>query len=327
MNLSLDPSVALGLTSRSQIARRVTERWAAENLFCLACPSDELTAELTAERANAPVQDFTCPRCKAAYQLKGKNGRHGNVVANSAFDQKIAAIREGKAPNYAFMDYDRDAWKVMRLFVVPGHFITESVVRRRRALATTARRAGWVGSNILLSKLPPEGRIPVISGGSAIDPGTVRRAWDRFRFLKQDGRASGGWGADVLAWVGGWKRQPVRPISPCRVFTHGPGMPWRWSIPRTTTLRRKSGNSFKCCGMGVFWSFWGGGDTGLLGSGPGVTASGGRITWAAGYGFSVTDFQIHRDLSQPASTRSAAFQWQFGDGGALWQFEPLSQWI
>ena len=97
MNLSLDPSVALGLTSRSQIARRVTERWAAENLFCLACPSDELTAELTAERANAPVQDFTCPRCKAAYQLKGKNGRHGNVVANSAFDQKIAAIREGES--------------------------------------------------------------------------------------------------------------------------------------------------------------------------------------------------------------------------------------
>ena len=68
-------------------------------------------------------------------------------------------------------------------------------------MATTARRAGWVGSNILLSKLPPEGRIPVISGGSAIDPGTARRAWDSFRFLKQDGRASGGWGADVLAWV------------------------------------------------------------------------------------------------------------------------------
>ena len=197
MDLSLDPSVASGLTSRSQIARRVTGRWAAENLFCLACPSDELTAE----RPNAPVQDFTCPRCHAAYQLKGKNGRHGNVVVNSAFEQKIAAIREGRAPNYAFMDYDRDAWKVTRLFVVPGHFITESVVQRRKALASTARRAGWVGSNILLSKLPPEGRIPVISGGSAMDPGTVRRAWDRFRFLKQDGRASGGWGADVLAWV------------------------------------------------------------------------------------------------------------------------------
>ena len=197
MNLTLDPSVADGLTSRSQIARRVTEAWAKNNLYCLACSSEEVVAE----KPNSPVRDFACPNCRTTYQLKGKNGRHGSVVANSAYDPKIAAIRQGNAPNYAFLDYSRDDWKVTNMFVVPGHFISESVIQRRRPLPPAARRAGWVGSNILLSKLPSEGRIAVISGSSPVDPATVRERWNKFRFLKSDPRASGGWGAEVLASV------------------------------------------------------------------------------------------------------------------------------
>ena len=197
MNLTLNPSIANDLSSRSQIARRVTEDWAKNNFFCLACPSEEVVAE----KPNMPVRDFVCPHCATAYQLKGKNGHHGNVVANSAYDPKIAAIRQGNAPNYAFLDYSRDNWKVTNLFVVPGHFITETVVIPRNLLPTTARRAGWVGSNILLSKLPPEGRIAVVSDGFPIDPEIVRANWNKFRFLKDDPRASGGWGAQVLASV------------------------------------------------------------------------------------------------------------------------------
>ena len=85
MDLSLDPSVAAGLKSRSQIARRLSEAWASTNIFCLACPSDELEAQ----RANTQVLDYICPGCATTYQLKAKAGRHGNTVANSAYDPKI----------------------------------------------------------------------------------------------------------------------------------------------------------------------------------------------------------------------------------------------
>ena len=197
MNLTMDPSVAAGLSSRSQIARKVTEAWAANNLFCLACSAEAIDAE----RNNTPVRDFVCPECKTTYQLKSKNGRHGNTIANSAYDPKIAVIRRGRAPNYAFLNYNQDTWKVTGLFVVPGHFITEAVVQRRKPLPPTARRAGWVGSNILLSKVPDEGRIAVVADGSAVPLETVRENWNRFRFLKDDPAALGGWGAEVLALV------------------------------------------------------------------------------------------------------------------------------
>ena len=197
MDLSLHLAVADGLKSQSQIARRITEDWASRNLYCLGCPSEKLVAD----RPSTPVQDFTCPLCKTTYQLKSKNGRHGKVIANSAYFPKVTAIRQGKAPNYAFLGYNRKELLVTSLFVVPGHFLTESVVQKRSPLRPNARRAGWVGSNILLWKLPPEGRIAVVSDGSPIEPEVVRHNWNKYEFLKDDPRASGGWGPEILAAV------------------------------------------------------------------------------------------------------------------------------
>lgn len=197
MDLNLDFSIAIGLKSPGPITRRVTEAWAGNNLFCLACDAEELIAEPN----NTPVRDFVCPQCAAAYQLKGKNGRYGNRVANSAYHPKIAAIRENRTPNYAFLEFSSASGTVANLFVVPGHFITESVVMRRNPLSETARRAGWIGSNILLSKVPVDGRIAVVSESVPIDPELVRSNWRKFQFLKSDPQASGGWGADMLAAV------------------------------------------------------------------------------------------------------------------------------
>ena len=66
MYLELDPTLAAGYKNPSQIARVVTEHWAADNLFCLACSSDELTSLPN----NARVEDYHCPNCSAKYQLE-----------------------------------------------------------------------------------------------------------------------------------------------------------------------------------------------------------------------------------------------------------------
>lgn len=197
MDLKLNIAVADGLKSQSQIARKITEDWAERNLFCLACSSEDLVAD----KPGTPVHDFSCPVCKVSYQLKSKNGRYGKVIANSAYCPKITAIRRGTTPNYAFLGYSKNELLVTNLFVVPGHFLTESVIQRRSPLRPGARRAGWVGSNILLSKVPSDGRIAVVSNGIPVEREVVRNNWKKFQFLQKDSRASEGWGADVLAAV------------------------------------------------------------------------------------------------------------------------------
>jgi type II restriction enzyme len=197
MNLQLDPSLADGYASPSQIARRITEPWAEGNLYCLAC----LSPRLESLRANTAVLDLRCPRCQAEYQLKSKAGPFGPRVQNSAYEVKIRAIQQGRVPHYAFLQYSRRDWVVSGLFVIPAHFVTPAIVERRNPLGPNARRAGWVGSNLLLGALPLEARVTVAAGSRVLARQSVRRQWKQFAFLGDDSRARGGWGADVLYCV------------------------------------------------------------------------------------------------------------------------------
>lgn len=195
MDLRMDAGLAEGYTSASQVARRLTEPWAERNLFCPACPSDQLRSFAN----NTAVIDLRCERCDARYQLKAKAGAFGRKAANSAFSRKMEAINAGRAPHYAFLNYGSGDWLVRDLFVVPGHFFTPALIEERKPLAHTARRAGWVGSNILLHLLPAEARVVIVAAGKERSPVEVRRAWGEFAFLKKGAR--GGWAADVLGCV------------------------------------------------------------------------------------------------------------------------------
>lgn len=197
MDLNLDRAVGDGYSSLSQMARVITQDWAAKNLFCVACPS----ASVLSDPENTPVTDFSCPLCESTYQLKSKSGAFGNTVSNSAYVPKIAVIKSGTAPNYAFLQYSRSDWCVTDLFVIPGHFFSTSVVQARKPLGSTARRKGWVGSNILLGEIPVDGRIALVSAGAVRPVESVREDWRKFEFLKSDERASEGWGADILARI------------------------------------------------------------------------------------------------------------------------------
>ena len=203
MDLRLDPTVAAGYTSRSQVARLITEDWASRNLFCVACLSDEVNSE----RANTPVTDYRCPVCGTTYQLKSRNGSFGSVVNNSGYEKKLAAILGGTAPHYAFIQYSSAIWQVTDLFVIPGHFFTPAVIQARNPLSERARRSGWIGSNILLGKLPADARVQVIASSVARDAGQVRKDWGRYGFLQADERARGGWGAAVLSCVRALERE------------------------------------------------------------------------------------------------------------------------
>ena len=197
MDLNLDPSLAEGYQSRSQIARVITEHWARENLFCPACPSEHLDPL----RPNARVRDFDCPDCKSSYQLKSADKTFGRKASNSAYWPKMKAIQDGQAPNYIFLRYSSQRWMVMDLFIIPGYFITPAIVEKRPPLGPHTRRPGWVGSNILLSALPGDARVSVVANEEVLPSQDVRDAWSRFAFLGQGENAKGGWTADVLMCV------------------------------------------------------------------------------------------------------------------------------
>ena len=197
MNITLDPSIAINYKSLSQKARVITEHWGTANLFCPACASDRLEPR----RPNEPVADYLCPNCTARYQLKRTSGAFGGSVTNSAYQPKMDAIQSGRVPHYAFLRYSSQRWMVTDLFIVPGYFFTPAVIQERPPLRSTARRHGWIGSNILLRALPTDARVTVISGEQALAPEDVRNAWRQFAFLGSGENAKGGWGADTLMCV------------------------------------------------------------------------------------------------------------------------------
>ena len=145
--------------------------------------------------------DFRCPECEASYQLKANGHRLGKSVPNGAYKPKIDMIYAGIAPNWFFMEYNGNDWLVKNMILVPAHFITPELVQRRNPLKSTAERAGWVLSNILIGRLPFDARIPIILDGQEIPRADVRKSFQRFEFLKNKSLESKGWLADILACV------------------------------------------------------------------------------------------------------------------------------
>jgi len=197
MDISLKPEIAERYKSPSQKARVITEKWFEENMYCPACPSDFL--EPTPH--NEKVVDFICPDCGERYQMKSMSHPFGFRVMDSAYKPKIEAIKNGTSPNFVFMHYDRSSMTVQNVVIIPKHFISPEIIEKRKALSPNARRAGWIGSNILLGRLPVDARISIVSDGMVIPEKLVRESWRRFLFLEEISISSKGWLTDVLSCV------------------------------------------------------------------------------------------------------------------------------
>ena len=191
LSCSLDPS--LKYRSGSQIARVVTEKWFESNMYCPACESQTLGPTPN----NFPGIDFTCPSCALAVQLKSRRTPLSNRIVDAGYDAMLRAIRAEQAPNLFLLRYT-PSFSISDMLLIPSFFFTESVVEKRKPLSPTARRAGWVGCNILLSHIPEDGRIPVICSGVPAAPEHVRAEYKRIRPLGKIDARMRGWTLDVL---------------------------------------------------------------------------------------------------------------------------------
>ena len=189
-----DPKLAALLTSGSQRARVITEAWIAENAYCVACSSERLLATAP----NTKARDFECVCCGHPYELKSSSAGFGKRVVDGAYASMIARIREGSTPNLLLLHYGPE-WQVKNLSLIHRLLLTEPAIEQRPPLSPTARRAGWVGCNILLANIPLEGRIPIVSAGVAIPPDQVRRRYALSQSFDAISPVARGWAAAVLS--------------------------------------------------------------------------------------------------------------------------------
>lgn len=192
----MDPSCASGLKSACQIARRVTEGWARENLFCASCESDTIGPT----PHNTQAVDFACPSCSAAFQLKAGRTWNERKIPDAGYHAMMRALASDRVPNLLVMQYTAD-WYVRNLLVVPSFFFTPAAIEKRKPLGPTARRAGWVGCNILLSEVAEMGKIRLVNNGEPADVATVRKQYATIRPLADLGVAVRGWTLDVLRLI------------------------------------------------------------------------------------------------------------------------------
>lgn len=193
MKLLMSDSCAFGLKSKSQIARRITEGWASENLYCVSCDSN--CVQPTPH--NTQAVDLRCPGCSAGFQLKAGLTWNERRIPDAGYNAMMRALASDCVPNLLVMQYSTD-WRVKNLMMVPSFFFTPAAVERRKPLAATARRAGWIGCNILLSEIADIGKIRVISNGEIVNASEVRKQYAEIRPLAAVDVRLRGWTLDVL---------------------------------------------------------------------------------------------------------------------------------
>lgn len=66
--------------------------------------------------------------------------------------------------------------------MVPKYFFSPDIIEKRKPLAETARRAGWTGCNILLNRIPNEGRIYIVQNEKEISVKKIMEKVHRTEF-------------------------------------------------------------------------------------------------------------------------------------------------
>ena len=194
MRVTLPHEAPATWKSKARLAGHATELWAERNLYCPNCNSPHLKPWPT----NPPAIDFDCPHCKSLFQLKAQSSPYSRRINDAAYSSMVRAIMENRTPNLYALHYRLSEWTVANVTLIPSFAFPLSAIEKRKPLAETARRAGWVGCNILLHSIPSDARIKIISDGKPVAPAAVREQYARIRPLAKLDAKQRGWTLDVL---------------------------------------------------------------------------------------------------------------------------------
>jgi len=196
--LTFDLELAATYASPSQRARVLTEGWAQRYVYCPNCGREPLAKVAN----NTPASDLICAGCQETYELKSQKGSFGRKVADGAYNTMVKRLMADDNPNLLLLNYNLNIARVTNLLVVPKHFLVPELIEKRKPLPPTARRAGWIGCNILLQGIPHAGRISIIEAGGFRAKSEVLADWRRTSFIREQRRPGArGWLLHVMKCI------------------------------------------------------------------------------------------------------------------------------
>lgn len=196
MILNFDSSLISEYKSSTQKIRVMSETWLGDNMYCPNCGNPKIRHTAN----NSPVADFQCDNCGEIYELKSKKGNLGKKIADGAYSTMIDRITSDTNPDLFLLQYN-ESYCVTGLLLIPRFFFVPDIIEKRKPLASTARRHGWVGCNIMFSQIPTQGRIFIIKDSSLINQKDVIADYQCIKQLKTKSLESRGWLIDVLNCV------------------------------------------------------------------------------------------------------------------------------
>jgi len=192
MNLNFNQQLASAYKSPSQIVRVLSEDWVAKQSYCPNCSAQPLIEFGN----NQPVADFYCGSCSEQFELKSKKAKLSNIINDGAYKTMLARINSDDNPSFFFLTYSPE-FTVNNFLIIPKQFFKPEIIIKRKPLAATAKRAGWVGCNIDLRQVPESGKVFLVKDKTVIARDTVTQQFQKTLFLREQSITSRGWTLDV----------------------------------------------------------------------------------------------------------------------------------
>ena len=192
ISLLFDKELSGIYKSKSQLIRVQSEGWLLKNMYCPCCGNPMLQKF----ENNKPVADFFCDKCSEQFELKSTNKTIKNKIVDGAYETAIKRVKSNSNPDLFVLQYQSES--VTDLIIVPKYFFTPNIIEKRRPLGITARRAGWIGSNIIYKDIPTQGKIKIISNGEIIPQDIVLAEYQKASRLNISDIDNRGWLFDVM---------------------------------------------------------------------------------------------------------------------------------
>ncbi len=198
MNLTFNTKLADNYKSASQKVRVLTEHWVGNSIFCPNCGQ----VDIEKYPNNQPVADFYCSNCREEYELKSKQSAIGTKILDGAYRTMLERLTSSNNPNFFLLNYNVSNLSVANFFVIPKHFFIPEIIEKRKPLKPSARRADWVGCNILLQSIPQTGKIFFVRDNRVQPKEKVLAEWRKTLFLREQKDVSTkGWLLDIMRGI------------------------------------------------------------------------------------------------------------------------------
>lgn len=125
----------------------------------------------------------------------------GKKIVDGAYSTMIERLQSNQNPNFFFLNYDVKKFQVHNFIVIPKHFFTPEIIEKRKPLSSTAKRAGWIGCNILLQSIPESGKIYFIKNRQYEEKNIILDNWSKTLFLRETINEQKGWIFDIMICI------------------------------------------------------------------------------------------------------------------------------